>query len=159
MDNKIKLVIVSIVVIMAAGAAYLFMTNQSTDEKAATVTNQPSPSVPAKETSDKPTTTTAGKYIAYSDDALSNEKGKRVLFFHAPWCPQCRKLDASIQAGSIPSDVTILKVDYDSNQKLRQQYGVTIQTTVVLLDENGKTEKKFVAYDDPSLQSVIENLF
>lgn len=105
-----------------------------------------------------PAETGTGTYLNYSPEAVENTTGKRVLFFHAPWCPQCRSLEASIQSGAIPSDVTIFKVDYDSNQKLRQKYGVTLQTTVVLLDDNGEEAKKFVPYDNPSLQAVKENL-
>lgn len=99
-----------------------------------------------------------GTYVEYSAEVVANTKGKRVLFFHAPWCPQCRALDASIKSGAVPSGTTIFKVDYDSNQKLRQQYGVTIQTTLVLLDDNGNEAKKYVAYDQPNLSAIIENL-
>lgn len=103
-------------------------------------------------------TSESGVYTEYSAEAVSSTRGRRVLFFHAPWCPQCRSLEKSIQSGSIPSDVTIFKVDYDTNQKLRQKYGVTLQTTVVLLDDNGEAAKKFVPYDSPSLEAVKEKL-
>lgn len=100
----------------------------------------------------------AGSYRDYSESAFSATSGTRLLFFHAPWCPQCRLLEASIQASTIPSGVTIFKVDYDSNQSLRQKYGVTIQTTVVRVDDSGNLSEKYVAYDDPSFANVAENL-
>lgn len=102
--------------------------------------------------------TEAGTYRDYSESAFSATSGTRLLFFHAPWCPQCRSLEASIQASTIPSGVTIFKVDYDSNQSLRQKYGVTIQTTVVRVDDSGNLSEKYVAYDDPSFANVAENL-
>lgn len=99
-----------------------------------------------------------GQYVEYSEDKLAETAGTRVLFFHAPWCPQCRALEASIKDGKIPEDVTIFKVDYDSNQVLRQKYGVTIQTTLVRIDDEGSLTKKYVAYDEPNLNAVNENL-
>lgn len=100
-----------------------------------------------------------GEYISYTESLLTDATiGTKVLFFYAPWCPQCRELDASIKAGEIPAGVTIIKVDYDSNQSLRSRYGVTIQTSLVKIDDNGELVKKYVAYDEPSLQSLVENL-
>ena len=100
----------------------------------------------------------SSQYIDYYDGAIAATAGQKVLFFHAPWCPQCRALEASIKAGTIPSGVTIIKTDYDSMQGLRQKYGVTIQTTLVKVNDNGDLVEKYVAYDEPTLQSVIDNL-
>jgi thiol-disulfide isomerase/thioredoxin len=99
-----------------------------------------------------------GAYVDFSDAALADAEGTRVLFFHAPWCPQCRALEADIAATGVPSGVTVLKVDYDSRQDLRQRYGVTIQTTVVALDDAGDGVATFVAYDDPTLDSALTGL-
>jgi hypothetical protein len=67
-------------------------------------------------------------------------------------------LESDIKQAGAPQGVTIIKVDYDSSQKLRQQYGVALQTTVVRVDDAGSLVKKFVAYDDPSLAAVREAL-
>ena len=99
-----------------------------------------------------------GEYVDYRDGIIAGTKGTTLLFFHAPWCPQCRALETDIKKEGVPEGVTIIKVDYDSNQKLRQEYGITIQTTVVRVDEDGKLIEKFVAYDDPSLAAVAEEL-
>ncbi len=100
----------------------------------------------------------SGKYVDYNESLLEQTSGTRLLFFHAPWCPQCRQLEASITASDIPQGVTIFKVDYDTNQALRQKFGVTIQTTVVKLDENANSAEKYVAYEEPTLDSVVKNL-
>lgn len=100
----------------------------------------------------------AGKYVDYSPTVIAETPGTKVLFFHAPWCPQCRALEKSIEEGQIPENTTIIKVDYDTNQRLRQEYGVTIQTTLVRVDDQAKLVKKYVAYDDPSLETLIRNL-
>lgn len=99
-------------------------------------------------------------YIEYKGDSLLSAAGTQILFFHAPWCPQCRALDDDITK-NITSDtgVTIYKVDYDTNQALRQKYGVTLQTTLVRIDENGNLVKKYVAYEDPTYAQVKANLF
>lgn len=103
-------------------------------------------------------TAQAGVYTSYSENALAETSGTRILFFHAPWCPQCRSLDKDITENGAPAGTTIFKVDYDSSQDLRKKYGVTIQTTLVLIDGEGNLVKKFVAYSDPTVASVIENL-
>lgn len=102
--------------------------------------------------------TAPGAYVNYSAEVIDTTNGNKILFFHAPWCPQCKALDASIKAGPIPDGTTIIKVDYDSSQALKQKYGVTTQTTLVLVDDNGNLVKKYVAYSTPSLSAIISNL-
>lgn len=99
-----------------------------------------------------------GQYVAYDSATVQSDKGEKILFFHAQWCPQCRQLDKEINANNIPSGTTIYKVDYDSNQTLRKKYGVTLQTTFVKIDEQGKLIKKYVAYDDPTFESLQDNI-
>lgn len=100
----------------------------------------------------------AGKYQEYAEAAIASTPGTKILFFHAPWCPQCRDLEADIKNQQLPSDLTIFKVDYDTNQALRQKYGVTLQTTLVKVDDSGNLVEKYVAYSDPTFASVEENL-
>ena len=99
-------------------------------------------------------TTNPGVYETYSDIKFAEAKGKRLLFFHAPWCPQCRQLDADLLKSKLPDNVTIFKVDYDSSTALRQKYGVTLQTTIVNVDQNGAMINKIVAYDQPSYATI-----
>lgn len=152
MKNKV-VISITIVAIVAIGAAFFINQNNKPSETMANnQTNTSDTATPA------PAGSTAGVYSDYSEDALASANGTKVLFFHAPWCPQCRQLDADIKDGGIPENTTILKVDYDSNQALRQKYGVTIQTTLVTVDENGALVKKYVAYEKPTLDNVISNL-
>jgi thiol-disulfide isomerase/thioredoxin len=95
-----------------------------------------------------------GRYVDYSPQLVASTPGQKLLFFHAPWCSQCVKLENDIEAGGVPDGVTVLKVDYDSNQDLRRKYGVTIQTTMVKVDEGGKKLGSYVAYEDPTFDSV-----
>lgn len=168
--SKKTIAFIVLACIVVAGLVYFAISMSQSDEPESAA-NVPTPSVATSQGTqqdqenqeiqiDENDTmpTESGTYTEYSAEAVSSANGRRILFFHAPWCPQCRSLEKSIQSGSIPSDVTIFKVDYDTNQKLRQKYGVTLQTTVVLLDENEEEAKKFVPYDNPSLQAVKENL-
>lgn len=150
MKNKIVIFLILGLVVISAGA-YLLINNQQKTNNDETTQTQTNVSEPAA-------TPASGKYIDYSEDTLASANGTKVLFFHAPWCPQCRQLDSDIKDGGIPQNTTILKVDYDSNQALRQKYGVTIQTTFVTVDENGNQIKKYTAYEKPTLDNVISNL-
>ncbi|MBC7512395.1 thioredoxin family protein [Candidatus Saccharibacteria bacterium] len=99
-----------------------------------------------------------GVYKDYQEGLVASTDGVTVLFFHAPWCPQCRMIDSDIKDQGVPNGVTVLKVDYDSNQALRQKYGITLQTTFVEIDDEGNEIEKYVAYNEPSFDSVKRNL-
>lgn len=155
--NKPLLVIITVTVSLIVGSFVYLLTQKQEPMNTNHQTTQPTDTQP--ESTEPPATVQrAGSYLNYSEKELAAAQGTKVLFFHAPWCPQCRALETSIKAGSIPAGVTIFKVDYDSNQELRQRYGVTIQTTLVRIDEDGNLVKKYVAYDEPTLASVSENL-
>ena len=81
-----------------------------------------------------------GRYIPYSQPSFEAAADKkRVLFFHAPWCPTCRPADAAFQKDSarIPEGVVLFKTDYDTATELKKKYGVTYQHTFVQVDANG----------------------
>lgn len=98
---------------------------------------------------------TAGAYVDYTDGAIEATPGDKALFFHASWCPQCRALDEDLRASGAPDGLTVFKVDYDSRTDLRQKYGVTLQTTIVFVDDAGEAITSTVLYDDPSVASLI----
>lgn len=162
MNKQVVAIVAGIILVVVGGMAYLLAA--SPEEQTAGVRPGPAESTqlspPARPPQPVQDTQDAGKgtYVNYSEQALATTEGTRLLFFHASWCPQCRKLEADITAKGVPEGVTILKVDYDSSQALRQKYGVTLQTTMVRIDESGNLVKKFVAYDDPSLDAVKANL-
>ncbi|GAB3141394.1 thioredoxin domain-containing protein [Marisediminicola antarctica] len=77
----------------------------------------------------------------YTPEAVSSATTDAtvVLFFHATWCSTCKLLadDITANADSIPDDVQILLVDFDTATDLKQRYGVTLQHTLVQVDSNG----------------------
>ncbi|UTT63255.1 thioredoxin family protein [Microcella humidisoli] len=96
-----------------------------------------------------------GEYLDYYDGAIAETPGLKVLFFHASWCPKCRALDEDIEANAIPDGMTIFKVDFDTANDLKQRYGVTLQTTIVYVDDEGELLTKGVLYDDTTLDALI----
>lgn len=124
---------------MAAGKS-LSATNQATTE-------------PSSNREDR-----GGTYLNYSPEILESSSGTKLLFFHASWCAQCRKLEDSIMTTQLPDNVTVIKVDYDRHQDLRQKYGVTLQTTIVKLDDRGNLVEKYVAYNEPTFAAVSRHL-
>ena len=107
-----------------------------------------------------PTATVAkGAYTPYTQTSFTETPAeRRVLFFHASWCPQCRALESDLTSKPLPDGVTIFKVDYDSHQDLRKKYGVTLQTTFVEVDSEGNKKQSYVAYDTPTLDAVTTAL-
>jgi thiol-disulfide isomerase/thioredoxin len=156
----------ALVVAMGLGAC----TTQSTDTEAAS-------SPPAATQSETPTTSASsddtktpakesekevapGSYVDYADyvnNPDSYAETDVVLFFHATWCSTCHAAEQSIESTGVSDGLTIVKVDYDSSQDLKQQYGVTLQHTFVQIDEEGSLETKFVgqsSVDDIAAQLV-----
>ena len=148
----VKIVLVLLAVAIVGVGGYVILSSEDEQPQSAVTSPSPSPSPQSTQS------TGAGQYLDYSSDVIAQTAGTKILFFHAPWCPQCRALEADIKAKGVPSGVSIIKVDYDSNQQLRQKYGVTIQTTLVKVDDQGNLVEKYVAYDEPNLEAVKENL-
>jgi thiol-disulfide isomerase/thioredoxin len=98
-------------------------------------------------------------FIPYDESKLRNaENGRVILFFHAPWCPSCRGLENDIisNQNSIPKDLLIMRVDYDSSTELKNKYKVVQQHTLVQVDKDGnaiRTNKGLYQLD--TLESVI----
>jgi thiol-disulfide isomerase/thioredoxin len=154
MDRRLVPVAIGIVVAIVAAivAVVVFAPPTAPD---AVPTASDTPTAESTPTVEPTPAASEGAYVEYSDDAIAQAEGRVLLFFHAPWCPQCRSVESDILADGVPAGVTIIKVDYDSRQDLRQRYGVTLQTTFVEVDADGTELQKHVAYDDPHLDAVI----
>ncbi|HET6746885.1 MAG TPA: thioredoxin domain-containing protein [Candidatus Saccharimonadales bacterium] len=154
MNKKLLFAIIGILLVIGAAVMYVISQKETKTESHTTTKNT------EVQTDTQPSSPNAvrGKYIDYTEADFASTRGVKMLFFHAPWCPQCRALDESIKASELPEGLTIFKVDYDSNQALRTKYGVTLQTTVVKTDEKGDKISSYVAYDEPTFQSVKQAL-
>lgn len=82
-------------------------------------------------------------YANYQKDPSKYANTDVVLFFSAPWCSSCQAAHESLEQSGVPTGLTVVDVDYDSEQDLRQKYGVTTQHTFVQIDEDGAEVTKF----------------
>lgn len=112
----------------------------------------PSPTVEAEPTAVAPATpdeaeATEGAWIDQAtyeaDKASYHAAGDVVLFFNASWCPTCQQTVRALDEQGAPPGLTVVSVDYDSADALRQQYQVTVQHTFVQVDEAGEQLAKF----------------
>jgi len=79
-------------------------------------------------------------YVEFSQTSYDHFLGQSpmILFFHAPWCPLCRKSDEVLLEifDGLEGGVIWFKVDYDTETALKQQYGITYQDTFVILSSS-----------------------
>lgn len=80
-------------------------------------------------------------YKTYSADKAKFADSKVVLFFTAPWCPSCQETNKNLDADGAPDGLTVVRVDYDSETDLKQQYGITVQHSFVQVDKAGEKQK------------------
>jgi thiol-disulfide isomerase/thioredoxin len=159
--NKTIIVIIIGVLLAIGGGIFFLSTHKEPIKLEMSSSQQPSQSSTPANTSKSEVsanTESPGKYIDYSPTSIAETKGTKIIFFYAPWCPQCRALEADIKKTGLPNNVTVMKADYDTSQELKRKYGVTIQTTLVKIDDNGNLIKKYVAYNSPTVDALKGNL-
>jgi hypothetical protein len=134
-----------IAVIFIATGAYVVMNND--DEATDQVSPQSNQNVQEPESINGeqatiPQTDNPGAYVEYSDEIVAQSADtERVLFFHAEWCSVCNFYEDRIERDGVPEGITIIKADYDTEDALKDQYGITVQSTFVWLDENGEARQ------------------
>lgn len=94
------------------------------------------------------TDSSRGNYVSYQNYEQEVEKYKDsrvVMFFNASWCSTCKIARDNFESSldQIPSDLTIVVVDFDNSDDLRKKYGITVQHTFVQIDANGESLKKW----------------
>lgn len=96
-------------------------------------------------------------YIAYSSTEAAAVNGKQAyaVFFHANWCPTCIGMEKDIEENlaSLPDGTLILKANYDTETALKKQYGISTQSTVVIINAAGEQVKTLAA---PSAQQIAD---
>lgn len=99
-------------------------------------------------------------YLDYSEQNQLNAQkiGRPVLFFAATlWCQTCSELDKEIKERfqELPSDVMILKVDYDNDREMKRKWGITTQHTLIQLDSNGSEVNRWIG---GNFDALLQNL-
>ncbi len=154
------LILIVVGMLLAVGGlAYFMIQNVATDRPATTPTGVTS----FESTGETDEPSVAGKYVSFTESALANSSGRRVLFFYANWCPTCRPADTNIQAneGRLPTDLTVFRVNYNDSdtdaaeKALAQKYGVTYQHTFVQINTDGAEIAK---WNGGALPELLENI-
>lgn len=146
---KILLVLLAVAVI--AGGIYVFAQNTAPVLEQ-TESTQGMTQAPTEDNAmvvgegQEPQEATSTTYVPYSQtayDAASDKK--RVLFFHASWCPTCKVANEDFEQNTtqIPSDVVVFKTDYDTEKALKEKYEITYQHTFVQVDGQGNQVTKW----------------
>lgn len=85
------------------------------------------------------------QYKVYDDTLLASLTGSRILlFFHADWCPTCQNFEKQILKTTLPKDIVILKVNYDTATELKKKYSILSQSTFVQVDSTGNMYKRWL---------------
>lgn len=118
----------------------VFATESSKKTETCTTNNEVTCSMSKNATKSKENVT---RYIDYKAGIITEsvKSGKSVvLFFHADRCPTCVSLDKDIQNNlkTIPSDVVIVKANYDTAKNLKKLYSVKSQNALVVVNKKGK---------------------
>ena len=148
--NKSTLTIIGIGAVLLLGGVYVVATRDSSSNNTANesslTASSGSQSTVNDETSPIASQANKSSYVTTkSEDLAGVTNDKRVLFFHASWCPTCKVLDNEISSSEsqIPAGLTIARVDFDKETDLRKKYGVTLQHTLVQIDADGNEVTKW----------------
>ena len=163
MKKTVKLVILVLVTVAVAFGAVILLKK---DSSAPAMTDQDTSSdiktsaEKAGEPSAQMPTLSQGRYINYSYENVADQGySQTIIFFYAPWCPECRAFKKAIIENSIPDGVQILETDFDSSTDLKKKYCVTQQTTFVRVNSAGELQKKWPGYGkEKSIDLVLEGV-
>ncbi len=162
MNKSVKIVIAISLILLVSIGAFLLLQKEGKAPAASEADANSTASSENKVGQDEgdPALVAEGRYTNYSETELANSSyNQTIVFFYAPWCPECRAFKTTINEGQIPNRVQILETDFDSSTNLKKKYGVTLQSTFVRVDGSGNLQKKWVGYGkDKSLATILENL-
>ena len=93
-------------------------------------------------------------------DALALAQTRRVVyFFAADWCELCAADMAELRTktSEIPSDVTLIVVDFDNAGDLRIKYGIPLQDVFLQIDSQGKKKALWVGGGVAALKKKVKS--
>ena len=100
------------------------------------------------------------EYITYTKETYDSLIGQSpvVLYFHANWCPLCKQIEQNIKENlaDFPKGSKILEIDFDTELALRQEYGITVQATLLTLNADGEVIEKLSNPSNENLIAAIE---
>jgi thioredoxin len=102
----------------------------------------------------------AAEQIDYSPAAFDAalKSGKPVLvWIHASWCPTCKAQAptlAKLEAEPQYKDLTVVRVDFDSQKAAVKRFGARMQSTLIAF-KDGKEIGRSVGETDPAALSAL----
>ena len=99
-----------------------------------------------------------GLYLPYTPTALAQASGNIVLFFYASWSPAgiATNKDITDKKDPLPKDLTVLRVNFDDADAMKQQYGVADQQTFVQVTNTGELIKKWRGAN--TLEDIVQQI-
>lgn len=106
------------------------------------------------------TTVSTSPIVDFSTDELAAapDDQKNLLFFHAEWCTICKSIERNIDAGSLPDDITVFRVDYDNDIELLEKYDVNFQSAFVQIDKDGNEITSWQGQFGDDIDDILENV-
>ena len=158
MIRKFLLVTFALIIVVLAGCQTLPSTTTTTTIDPEQAQKNTKVSIEIVDEKEEPIVETEDGTPVYKDFTKSEYtalKGKEplVLFFHADWCPVCRVMEKEIneQLSTFPKGTKILKADYDTEDALKKEYNIKVQSTIVVLDGDGNA---IYTAQDPTLEDL-----
>ena len=108
--------------------------------------------------------TTTNNYVQYSQSAYDQaQKDERplFLFFYADWCTTCRAQNPGVvkMFEETDSNVQGFRVNYDTEDELKKEFGIFIQHTMILLDGKGVEVERWIGTTPEStMKQAMESL-
>jgi len=137
LKKSIVVLITSVVGVILVGVVFLVLGSGEDPLTTAGTASIIPPKNPTSESANSSEPANPQGYQAYDAKVVSETKGDKIIFFHASWCPTCNALDKNIKEGVVPASLTIFKANYDTEKDLKKKYGVTVQHTLVQIDDQG----------------------
>ena len=86
-------------------------------------------------------------YVENNDINDLIKEGVHVIDFYATWCGPCKMLEPVLEELENNTDIDIIKVDIDKNQKLTYEYRILSVPTLVFV-KDGKTVEELIGFHD-----------
>ena len=82
---------------------------------------------------------------------------KRILFFYSDRVPKSVTLgqEITLLSDQIPENVTILRVNYDSESDLKTKYNTITPNVLIQIDTDGKEVSR---WNDPNFQDLLKSI-
>ncbi len=94
----------------------------------------------------------------YSTESFEGSKTtKRILFFYSDQAPKSVTLgqEITLLSDKIPENVTILRVNYDSETELKTEYKILIPGVLIQIDQDNR---EIFRWTDDKFEDVLKSI-